>query len=321
MAGSNGSDSWTATMETATMALKSDSPATKLTHAARRLILSISYNVFFWRHRTVDSANVSGTDTATPATSQEKGKIMIVGVTPVRSHDGSVTMVDGVIVSNSEAGGRRGSVSSAVVITGGRGRALDRERERGHARNGRSISSSTTVTSRRRSSLYYHHHLSKQYPHSGGGTAAKPLSTAAAASASDDSGLRAGAGVIKKRTEFWISEEELDRDDFDDDEEAFIESTKEVSEASAEKTGTNEELSGKGKDTAQLALKYVISSKGTTGGLSRGRSISNASTATAVDALGDVDVSSDSGSSTNHNNGSEEDLELGLHPPPRAHLS
>lgn len=156
----------------------------------------------------MDLVNDSSTDTATTATSHDKGKMMVVGVTPVRSQDGSVAMVDGVIVPTSESGGRRGSVSSAVV--GGRGRALDRERERGEARNGRSISSSTTVTSRRRSSLYYHHHLSKQHPYSGGGGVAKPwsstMATAAAASASDDSGLPAGVGVIKKRTEFWISE-------------------------------------------------------------------------------------------------------------------
>lgn len=267
----------------------------------------------------MDSANVSNTDTETTTTSREKGKMAIVGVTPVRSHDGSVTMVDGVVIPN-ETGVQRGSVVSEVIITGGRGRALDRDREHGHSRNGRSISSSTTVTSRRRSSLYYHHHLSKQHPYGGGSTAARPwsstMATAEAASASNDSGLPAGAGVIKKRTEFWISEEELDRSDFDDDEEAIVGGTNET----VEKAGSD--LSNKSKNTAvERALEYVASSGSHPPSLPRGRSMSNASTATVVDTRGDADISSTSGSSTNHNNGSDEDLELGLHPPPRAHLS
>ncbi|ERT01573.1 hypothetical protein HMPREF1624_02824 [Sporothrix schenckii ATCC 58251] len=120
--------------------------------------------------------------------------------------------------------------------------------------------------------------------------------------------MPAGVGVIEKRTEFWISEEELDRGDFDDQEEAFAESAKECTDNTAENTAPGNES----KDTTpQASAAY----------LSRGRTVSNASTATAVDTNRDADVSSSSGSSTNHNHGSEDDLELGLHPPPRAHLS
>ncbi|KAL1902232.1 hypothetical protein Sste5346_001208 [Sporothrix stenoceras] len=323
MVSSDGSRSQTATMETAATATGSRSLSAHFTRTVRRLAESISHNVFFWRHRSMASIHNSSTDTATSATSQEKGKAVIVGVTPVHSHDGSVTMVDGVILPDSDSVGHRGSVVSEVVITGGRGRALDRDREHGHTRNGRSISSSTTVTSRRRSSLYYHHHLSKQHPYGGSATTAKPwsstMATAEAASASNDSGLPAGTGIIKKRTEFWISEEELDRADFDDDnEEAFVGNP----DGNVEKMETKDEPSGKDKGAAaERALEYVTLSASPPASLQRNRSISNASTATAVDTHGDADVSSTSGMSTNHNNGSEVDLELGLHPPPRAHLS
>ncbi|OAA65259.1 hypothetical protein SPI_02046 [Niveomyces insectorum RCEF 264] len=253
--------------------------------------------------------------------------------------------------------GRRGSATStsAVVIVGGRDRDRDRTRDRARDNSWRS-------------SLYYHHHLSKNYPHpygsgSGSGSSnknhnANRWSAAASAAASDDSSLPAGAGVIKKRTEFWISEEEIDQD-----EEAMEDEGENGDEKGRGGGGRGNHARAYGQREEEEEEYYLApdpheedatntsnipdgghndddhhhhhhhnnhrdragSTASTAAGSAAG-ALSLSDTATTATAVEDVDDETYRHHHHHHHlrrrdSDDDDDLELGLHPPPRTHLS
>ncbi|CAK7218541.1 hypothetical protein SCUCBS95973_003523 [Sporothrix curviconia] len=296
---SSASGSRTVTMETTTTALEGGTPTSTRTKLLQKLSAPLRRIISVLAHRS-SSTSISVPGTTVKGEKFRKVGKEVVGISPAGSQDGSVAIFDGVVVPRDEAGGRRGSITSTVVIVGGRSRALDRDREQVHTRNGRSISSSTTVTSQRRSSIYYHHHLSKQHPY-GSGSAGKPwpassITIAEAASASNDSGLSAGPGVIKKRTEFWISEEELGQADYDD-EEQYAEGSDLGRQKADASTAAGDACGNDKANEAKRALEFVASSA--TASLSGRQSISDTSMTTAVDMGVERDGSSGSGGSSN----------------------
>ncbi len=110
--------------------------------------------------------------------------------------------------------------------------------------------------------------------------------------ASDDSGLPAGSGVIRKRTEFWISEEELELD--------FEAPADDDHKPQDDRLTPEEERARSPALTASTAVEQGSagdrSSSSTFGGAQSG------------------------GGGHNGDDCSGADVELGLHPPPRAHL-